>query len=137
MRFRKKRRKGKRNLPLIDRFVKPSKSASWFIRIFEGSTFLIKRPPSTSIHTRTNNERSCSMLVQVRLLKTKLGFFFSFSLFWLFLSDKETNLYYYIFKTILNNNNLNSNPYQIRKRIYIIIYLKLFKKPFTDYFLIQ
>ena len=128
------------------------------------------------------------MLVQVRLLKTKLGFL----CFWLFLlckrrllpknicltyiylykyvmvlnqkrislSDKETNLYhyifktllnsnnlnsnpyqirkriylyYYIFKTLLNNNNLNSNPYQIRKRIYIIIYLK----PFIDYFLIQ
>ena len=47
---------------------------------------------------------------------------------------KQIYLYYYIFKTLLNNNNLNSNPYQIRKRIkYIIIYLK----PFTDYFLIQ
>ena len=32
------------------------------------------------------------------------------------LSDKETNLYHYIFKTLLNSNNLNSNPYQIRKR---------------------
>ena len=28
-------------------------------------------------------------------------------------------------KRILNNNNLNSNPYQIRKRIYIIIYLTI------------
>ena len=34
MRFIKNRRKGKRNLPFVDRFVKPSKSASWFIRIF-------------------------------------------------------------------------------------------------------
>ena len=33
-------RKGKRNLPLVDRFVKPSKSASWFIRIFKGAAFL-------------------------------------------------------------------------------------------------
>ena len=39
---------------------------------------------------------------------------------------KRIYLYYYIFKTLLNNNNLNPNPYQIRKRIYIIIYLKLF-----------
>ena len=46
---------------------------------------------------------------------------------------KRIYLYYCIFKTLLNNNNLNSNPYQIRKQIYIIIYLK----PFTDYFLIQ
>ena len=41
-------------------------------------------------------------------------------------SVKNKFFYYYIFKTLLNNNNLNSNPYQIRKRIYIIIYLKLF-----------
>ena len=86
------------------------------------------------------------MLVQVRLLKTKLGF----SLFLVVLSflkddyhqkkiyvshiyiyiyiyiykssrvlnqkrisllDKETNLYHYIFKTLLNTSNLNSNPY--------------------------
>ena len=33
------KRKGKRNLPLVDRFVKPSKSASWFIRIFKGAAF--------------------------------------------------------------------------------------------------
>ena len=38
--FHKNRRKGKRNLPLVDRFVKPSKSASWFIRIFKGAAFL-------------------------------------------------------------------------------------------------
>ena len=92
------------------------------------------------------------MLVQIRLLKTKLGF----SLFLvvpsfskttthkiyvshiyiylyksarvlnqkrIFLSDKETNLYHYIFKTLLNSNNLNSNPYQIRKRIYLYYYI--------------
>ena len=29
--FHKTRRKGKRNLPLVDQFVKPSKSAPWFI----------------------------------------------------------------------------------------------------------
>ena len=39
------------------------------------------------------------------------------------LSDKETNLYHYIFKTLLNSNNLNSNPYQIRKRIYLYYYI--------------
>ena len=83
------------------------------------------------------------MLVQVRLLKTKLGFLcFGCSFFvkddytqkymshiyiYLYksarvlnqkqisLSDKETNIYHYIFKTLLNSNNLNSNPYQIRK----------------------
>ena len=38
--FHKNRRKGKRNLPLVDRFVKPSKSVSWFIRIFKGAAFL-------------------------------------------------------------------------------------------------
>ena len=38
--FHKNRRKGKRNLPLVDRFVKPSKSASWFVRIFKGAAFL-------------------------------------------------------------------------------------------------
>ena len=38
--FHKKRRKGKRNLLLVDRFVRPSKSASWFIRIFKGAAFL-------------------------------------------------------------------------------------------------
>ena len=57
--FHKNRRKGKRNLPHVDRFVKPSKSASWFVRIFKGRCCLSeKRPPSTSIHTRTNNKRS-------------------------------------------------------------------------------
>ena len=85
----------------------------------------------------------------------KLGFFFSFSLFLVVLFVKDDyyqNIYvshiylyksgsgfsqkrilylnsnpyqirkriYYIFKTLLNNNNLNSNPYQIRKRIYYI-----------------
>ena len=89
------------------------------------------------------------MLVQVRLLKTKLGFLY----FWLLLlfkkttthknmshiylyksarvlnqkrislSDKETNLFHYIFKTLLNSNNLNSNPYQIRKQIYLYYYI--------------
>ena len=39
------------------------------------------------------------------------------------LSDKETNLYHYIFKTLLNSNKLNSNPYQIRKRIYLYYYI--------------
>ena len=38
--FHNNRRKGKRNLPLVDRFVKPSKSAPWFIRIFKGAAFL-------------------------------------------------------------------------------------------------
>ena len=38
--FHKNRRKGKRNLPLVDRFVRPSKSAPWFIRIFKGAAFL-------------------------------------------------------------------------------------------------
>ena len=38
--FHKNRRNGKRNLPLVDRFVKPSKSASWFVRIFKGAAFL-------------------------------------------------------------------------------------------------
>ena len=29
---------------------------------------------------------------------------------------------YYIFKTLLNNNNLNSNRYKIRKQIYYYIF---------------
>ena len=92
------------------------------------------------------------MLVQVRLVKTKLGslcfgcFFFvkddyyqkiymSHIYIYLYkyarvlnqkrisLSDKETDLYHYIFKTLLNSNNLNPNPYQIRKQIYLYYYI--------------
>ena len=89
------------------------------------------------------------MLVQVRLLKTKLGFFLSLC-FWLvlglfFLKDNYSTIYIYVshiylyksskvlvkhefiryLKLFLNNNNLNSNPYLIRKLIYIIIYLTI------------
>ena len=55
--FHKNRRKGKRNLPLVDRFVKPSKSASWFIRIFKGAAFLKNdHPLQVSIHEQIMND---------------------------------------------------------------------------------
>ena len=54
--FHKNRRKGKRNLPLVDRFVKPSKSASWFIRIFKGAVFLKSdHPLQVSTHEQIMN----------------------------------------------------------------------------------
>ena len=55
--FHKKRRKGKRSLPLVDRFVKPSKSASWFIRIFKGAAFLKSdHPLQVSTHEQIMND---------------------------------------------------------------------------------
>ena len=52
--FHKNRRKGKRNLPLVDRFVKPSKS--WFIRIFKGAAFLKSdHPLQVSTHEQIIN----------------------------------------------------------------------------------
>ena len=55
--FHKNRRKGKRNLPLVDRFVKPSKSASWFVRIFKGAAFLKNdHPLQVSTHEQIIND---------------------------------------------------------------------------------
>ena len=55
--FHKNRRKDKRNLPLVDRFVKPSKSASWFIRIFKGAAFLKSdHPLQVSTHEQIMND---------------------------------------------------------------------------------
>ena len=57
MRFIKNRRTGKRNLPVVDRFVKPSKSASWFIRIFKGAAFLKSdHPLQVSTHEQIIND---------------------------------------------------------------------------------
>ena len=55
--FHKNRRKGKRNLPLADRFVKPSKSASWFVGIFKGAAFLKSdHPLQVSTHEQIIND---------------------------------------------------------------------------------
>ena len=55
--FHKNRRKGKRNLPLVDRFVKPSKSASLFVRIFKGAAFLKSdHPLRVSTHEQIIND---------------------------------------------------------------------------------
>ena len=55
--FHKNIRKGKRNLPLVDRFVKPSKSASWFIRIFKGAAFVKNdHPLQVSTHEQIMND---------------------------------------------------------------------------------
>ena len=55
--FHKNRRKGKRNLPLVDRFVKPSKSGSWFVRIFKGAAFLKSdHPLQVSTHEQIIND---------------------------------------------------------------------------------
>ena len=48
---------GKQNLPLADRFVKPSKSASWFVRIFKGAAFLKSdHPLQVSTHEQIIND---------------------------------------------------------------------------------
>ena len=55
--FHKNRRKGKRNLPLVDRFVKPSKFASWFIWIVKGAAFLKDdHPLQVSTHEQIMND---------------------------------------------------------------------------------
>ena len=55
--FIKTERKGKRNLPLADRFIKPSKSASWFVRIFKGAAFLKSdHPLQVSTHEQIIND---------------------------------------------------------------------------------
>ena len=55
--FHKNQRKGKRNLPLVDRFVKPSKFTSWFIRIFKGAAFLKSdHPLQVSTHEQIIND---------------------------------------------------------------------------------
>ena len=55
--FHKNRRKGKRNLPLVDRFVKPSKSASWFVWIFKGAALLKSdHPLQVSTHEQIIND---------------------------------------------------------------------------------
>ena len=143
--FHKNQRKGKRNLPLSDRFVKPSKSASWFVRIFKGAAFLKSdHPLQVTTHEQIINDllnasSGSSSQNEIRV--------FSFSLFWLVLNLKDNYYSIYIYvshiylykssrvlvkhefirylKLLLNNNNLNSNPYLIRKLIYIIIYLTI------------
>ena len=55
--FHKNRRKDKRNLPLVDRFVKTSKSAPWFIRIFKSAAFLKNdHPLQVSTHEQIMND---------------------------------------------------------------------------------
>ena len=57
--FHKNRMKDKRNLPLVDRFVKPSKSGPWFIRIFKGTAFLKNdHPLQVSTHEQIMNDLS-------------------------------------------------------------------------------
>ena len=57
MRFIKTEEKGKRNLPLVDQFVKPSKSTSWFIWIFKGAAFLKSdHPLQVSTHEQIMND---------------------------------------------------------------------------------
>ena len=81
--FHKNRRKGKRNLPLADRFVKPSKFAYWFVRIFKGAAFLKSdHPLQVSTHEQIINDflnasSGSSSQNEIRV--------FSFSLFWLVL----------------------------------------------------
>ena len=57
MHFIKNRRKGKRILPLVDCFVKPSKSVPWFIRDFKGAAFLKNdHPLQVSTHKQIMND---------------------------------------------------------------------------------
>ena len=85
--FHKNRRKGKRNLPLADRFVKPSKSASWFVRIFKGAAFLKSdHPPQVSTHEQIINDLLNASSGSSSQNEIKV---FSFSLFWLVLFVKD------------------------------------------------
>ena len=57
MRFIKTEGRVNENLPLVDRFVKPLKSASWFIRIFKGVAFLKNdHPLQVSTHEQLMND---------------------------------------------------------------------------------
>ena len=97
--FHKNRRKGKRNLPLADRFVKPSKSASWFVRIFKGAAFLKSdHPLQVSTHEQIINDllnasSGSSSQNEIRV--------FSFSLFWLVLCLKDNYSSIYICLTYI------------------------------------
>ena len=97
--FHKNRRKGKRNLPLADRFVKPSKSASWFVRIFKGAAFLKSdHPLQVSTHEQIINDllnasSGSSSQNEIRV--------FSFSLFWLVLCLKDNYYSIYICLTYI------------------------------------
>ena len=117
--FHKNRRKGKRNLPFVDRFVKPSKSASWFVRIFKGASFLKSdHPLQVSTHEQIINDllnasSSSSSQNEIRV--------FSFSLF----------LVGSLFKRQLLINIYVSHIYLYKSsRVLVkhefIIYLKLF-----------
>ena len=78
--FHKNRRKGKRNLPLVDRFVKPSKPASWFVRIFKGAAFLKSdHPLQVSTHEQIINDLLNASLGSSS--QNEIRVFFSFSLF--------------------------------------------------------
>ena len=97
--FHKNRRKGKRNLPLADRFVKPSKSASWFVRIFKAAAFLKSdHPLQVSTHEQIINDllnasSGSSSQNEIRV--------FSFSLFWLVLCLKDNYYSIYICLTYI------------------------------------
>ena len=139
--FHKNRRKGKRNLPLVDRFVKPSKSASWFVRIFKGDGFLKSdHPLQVSTHEQIINDllnasSGSSSQNEIRV--------FSFSLVLVGSPCKRqllikiyiyvSHIYLYKSSRVLVKHEfirylklfLNLNPYLIRKLIYIIIYLTI------------
>ena len=115
--FHKNRRKGKRNLPLVDRFVKPSK----FLKS--------DHPLQVSTHEQIINDllnasSGSSSQNEIRV-------FFSFSLFLvgslckrqLHINIYVSHIYLYKSSRVLVKHEF---PYQIRKQIYIIIDLKRF-----------
>ena len=118
--FHKNRRKGKRNLPLVDRFVKPSKFASWFVRIFKGAAFLKSDHP-LQVYTRKqiiNDLLNASSDSSSQ--KTKLGFF-SFSLFLVgSLCERPLHINIYVSHIYLYKSSRVSVKHEF------IIYLKLF-----------
>ena len=117
--FHKNRRKGKRNLPLADRFVKPSKSASWFVRIFKGAAFLKSdHPLQVSTHEQIINDllnasSGSSTQNEIRV--------FSFSLFLVgSICKRQQHINIYVSHIYLYKSSRVSVKHEF------IIYLKLF-----------
>ena len=117
--FHKNRRKGKRNLPLVDRFVKPSKSASWFVRIFKGAAFLKSdHPLQVSTHEQIINDllnasSGSSSQNEIRV--------FSFSLFFVgSLCKRQLLINIYVSHIYLYKS------FRVLVKHEFIIYLKLF-----------
>ena len=92
--FHTNRRKGKRNLPLVDRFVKPSKFASWFVRIFKGAAFLKSdHPLQVSTHEQIINDLLNASSGSSSQNEIRVFFFLSVFRLVHFVKDNYTSIY--------------------------------------------